>query len=579
MIRLTVESRSTGTRCDSRGFFAMSDAGRHAVHVCESGLERRPLSVAVATVMRKVHDRRGVGRAARCAGSLCGITRCGLVIPNKRVETRQVARKGPSRQGFAGEAADRTRRDSAVATATVARHGTHDLRLLRLKRAPRRLVRRLLSLPMKRTSAMPITTNPWRFALLGIWLAASAQAQVIERVSVSSTGEAGNNISQSAALSSDGRFVAFTSVAFNLVAQDNNGRRDIFVHDRQTDQTERISITAAGVQSNADAFGARISGDGNSVSFHSEASNLVAGGGDTNGVSDVFLKNRSTGALERISLGVGGVEGNSFSSNLGLSADAQWATLRSGADNLVAGDNNDFDDIFLVELATGSVERINVATDGTEANNFSFGGIVANDAQEILFSSLATTMVAGDTNNRIDVFVRDRSVPETRRVVFAPGGGQLNDQARLSDATPDGRFVLFVSNAIVFDPSDTNGGFDLFVLDRDSGMVEAVSVATSGSFGNFATSAGRISATGRYVVFSSDASNLVTGDTNGRTDIFLRDRFRAETVRLSVSAEGVQGDFNSTAPAISADGRFVAFQSLSTTLVPNDDESETDVFV
>jgi Tol biopolymer transport system component len=197
----------------------------------------------------------------------------------------------------------------------------------------------------------------------------------------------------------------------------------------------------------------------------------------------------------------------------------------------------------------------------------------------VAFGSYAWNLVSGDTNGRVDVFVHDRATGVTERVSVDSGGAEANDDAGWSSLSADGRFVVFASWATNLVPNDTNNLPDVFVHDRATGVTEIASVDSGGAYGNGMSFFCSISADGRFVAFDSRSSNLVSGDTNGGVDIFVRDRFNGTTERVSVDSFGNQGDRNGIRPAISADGTMVAFVSDSTNLVPGDTNVEWDVFV
>src|SRR5437762_758323 len=214
--------------------------------------------------------------------------------------------------------------------------------------------------------------------------------------------------------------------------------------------------------------------------------------------------------------------------------------------------------------------RVSVASDGTEGNDVSLGSALSADGRFVAFDSAATDLVAGDTNGVSDVFVHDRQTGTTERVSVASGGAQGNGSSGLIGfafppaLSADGRFVAFVSAATDLVAGDTNGVSDVFVHDRQTGTTERVSVASGGAQGNgnsggfFAVPA--LSAAGRFVAFQSAATNLVAGDTNGTTDVFVHDRQTCTTERMSVASGGAQGNGVSAGPALSADGRVVAFR-------------------
>src|SRR5947209_1614213 len=264
----------------------------------------------------------------------------------------------------------------------------------------------------------------------------SAGAQTTVRVSVASDGTEGNDVSLGSALSADGRFVAFDSAATDLVAGDTNGVSDVFVHDRQTGTTERVSVASDGAQGNGSsglvtfAFPPALSADGRFVAFVSFATNLVAS--DTNGATDVFVHDRQTGTTERVSVASDGTEGNAASAGATLSADGRFVAFHSAATNLVAGDTNGTNDVFVHDRQTGTTERVSV-------NGFSAGPALSADGRFVAFHSTATNLVAGDTNGATDVFVHDRQTGTTERVSVASDGTQGNDASSYPALSADGR--------------------------------------------------------------------------------------------------------------------------------------------
>ena len=411
----------------------------------------------------------------------------------------------------------------------------------------------------------------------GGFVCTPAAAQVTERESVASDGTQGNFASVAPALSADGRFVAFESVATNLVPGDTNGFGDVFVHDRMTGTTERVSVALDGTQGNARSLSPALSADGRFVAFASTASNLVAG--DTNGRQDVFVRDRMTGTTERVSVASDGTQGNASSYTPALSADGRFVGFNSDADNLVPGDTNASTDVFVHDRMTGTTERVTVASNGTQGNSDSFTPALSADGRFVTFESDADNLVPGDTNGSTDVFVHDRQTGKTERVSVTSNGTQGNSDSFTRALSADGRFVAFESDAHNLVPGDTNGSTDVFVHDRLTGTTKRVSVTSDGTQGNGGSDFPVLSADGRFVAFESDAHNLVPGDTNGFTDVFVHDRLTGTTERVSVASDGTQGDSASVHPAISADGGIVAFNSAATNLVPSDTNAAVDVFV
>jgi|GEM_PF-1585857 len=239
---------------------------------------------------------------------------------------------------------------------------------------------------------------------------------VVQRVSVASGGTQGNGDSGCPSISADGRYVAFQSYASNLVPGDTNGTWDVFVHDRLTGQTTRVSVASDGTQGNGDSECPSISADGRYVAFASLASNLVPG--DTNGTWDVFVHDRLTGQTTRVSVASGGAQGNSGSWCPSISADGRYVAFQSYASNLVPGDTNGVLDVFVHDRLTGQTTRVSVASDGTQGDSYSFGSSISADGRYVAFSSLASNLVPGDTNDKPDIFVAAAVEPTAMRLLW-----------------------------------------------------------------------------------------------------------------------------------------------------------------
>ena len=384
--------------------------------------------------------------------------------------------------------------------------------------------------------------------------------------------------------------MAFSSDASNVVAGDTNDSTDAFLRDLLTGTTERISVDSDEAQGNgrslASASSSTVSADGRFVAFNAFASNLVAG--DTNFRLDVFVRDRVAGTTERISVDSDEVQGNFASYSASISADGRFVAFFSDAWNLFAGDTNNSRDVFVRDRFAGTTERVSISrSSGGLADSHSDHPEISPDGRFVAFYSEATNLVAGDTNARSDIFVRDRLASTTERVSLRSGGGQADGHSDDPVMSADGRFVAFWSDATNLVAGDTNGVRDVFVHDRETGVTERVSVsggeaqgnAFSGGFLHFASMGTSISADGRFVAFRSTASNLVAGDDNNAADMFVRDRLAGTTERVSVDSAGGQANGDSYTVSISADGRFVAFESAATNLVAGDTNGFDDIFL
>ena len=397
------------------------------------------------------------------------------------------------------------------------------------------------------------------------------------RVSVSSAGGQANSNSQYPSVSADGRYVAFFSLAANLVQGDTNALEDIFWRDMQTGITKRISVASNGAQTNNASYYPSISSDGRYIAFESSATNLVSG--DTSGNYDIFVHDIQTGTTTQASVNSNGTQANGASTFPSISADGRYVAFKSSATNLVSGDTNGMDDIFMHDMQSGMTTRVSMHSSGTQANNGSADPSISGDSRYVAFHSYASNLVSGDTNGQLDVFVRDRQSGVTTRVSMDSNGTQTNGSSYNPSISADGRYVVFESQSTNLVPEDTNGNIDIFVRDIQAGITTRVSVNSSGLQGNSYSEEPSISADGRYVVFYSAASNLMSSDTNGATDIFMHDMQTGVTTRVSVASNGAQANNGSSSPSISADGQYIAFQAYSTNLVTGDTNGVGDIFI
>jgi Tol biopolymer transport system component len=342
----------------------------------------------------------------------------------------------------------------------------------------------------------------------------------------------------------------------------------------------RVSVDSAGNQGNQGPFYyffPSISPDGRFVGFASPASNLVPG--DTNASDDIFVRDTLANTTTRVSFDSAGNEGNSESYNPSMSADGRFVAFNSDASNIVPGDTNNTDDIFVRDTLTNTTARASVDSTGNQGNNGSLFPSLSTNGRFVAFNSDASNLVPQDTNNEPDIFIRDLLTNTTIRLSVDSAGNQGNNGSLFPSISGDGRFVAFDSRASNIVPGDTNNTDDIFVRDTLTNTTARVSVDSAGNQGNSASGSPSISADGRFVAFESSASNLVPGDTNNTTDIFVRDTLTNTTARVSVGLAGNQGNSESLAPSISADGQRVAFSSDATNLVPGDTNNISDVFV
>lgn len=402
----------------------------------------------------------------------------------------------------------------------------------------------------------------------------------IKRVSVVSDGSQADGESSHhdfPSISVNGRYISFASRATNLVPDDTNKTQDIFIHDQETGQTTRVNISTDGVQANGYSHNPSVSADGRYIAFSSYATNLVPD--DTNGASDVFVYDQETRETMRVSVDSNNVQANEDSYYSFISADGRYISFGSYATNLVSNDTNNKRDVFVHDRETEQTIRVSVSSDGIQSNRNSGESSISADGCYISFGSHATNLVAGDTNGEYDIFVHDRETGQTTRVSVSADGVQANENSGCSSISADGRYISFDSYATNLVSDDTNNTSDIFIYDRETGQITRASVSTDSVQANESSYCSSISADGSHIVFSSGATNLVSDDTNGEYDIFVHSRETGETTRVSVSTDSVQANEDSDYPSISVDGRYIAFASDATNLVPDDTNGVWDIFV
>lgn len=440
-------------------------------------------------------------------------------------------------------------------------------------------------------------------------------AGVIALVSAASDGTPGNAQSGISAISANGRFVAFSSTSSNFTIAGNNGFFNIFLRDTCTaapagcaPSTVPISVAPDGSLGNGDSGNSltfatypAISADGRYVAFASNATNLVAN--DSNAVTAIFLRDTCTGAAAGctpvtalVSVASDGTPANGNSLDPSISSDGRFVVFDSDGANLVGNDNNGKTDVFLRDTCIGaapgctpSTVRLSVASDGTEGNDVSNSPAISGGGRYVAFQSFANNLVANGPGLFVNIFVRDTCfgaaagcTPGTSLVSLGPGGVFGNEGSTFPTISGDGRFITFASLASNLVAGGTTQGVNsVFVRDTCAGVAgctpatSLVSLSSAGAQGNGASGLPTISSSGRFIAFNSDADNLVIGDTNGSTDVFVRDTCAGapagcspSTVIVSVKPDGTQGNFNSSIPSISADGHFLTFGGGASNFVP-----------
>jgi Tol biopolymer transport system component len=427
-------------------------------------------------------------------------------------------------------------------------------------------------------------------------LTVSGTASATEKVSTNNTSVSGNDNSgnglHSGSISADGTYVVFASDATNLVTDDTNGLSDIFVKNTKTKSTERVSFNKNGTQitTGTGSFNPVISADGRYVAYQSNG-NL---GWTASGNSEIYLYDRTSKSTELISKSTSLNWGTGNSYNPSISADGRYVAFDSAATNLAdpnyefgGTDANGVSDIFVRDRVTGVTKRVSLSSsDGQTIGSDSTHPSISADGRYVAFQSKATNLVSGvtDPNGYNYIYVRDIWGGTTQIATWKFWGQyvQPNNNCANPSISADGHYVVFESDAtnLNYFSGDTNGKTDIFranMFQAGAPTINLVSCATNGAQGNNWASTASISADGRYVSFTSWASNLVSGD-NAWNNIFVKNMATGKIKRLSVSSNGIAGNSYSFNTAISADGRYVVFDSLASNLVP-DTNGKTDIFM
>ncbi len=405
-----------------------------------------------------------------------------------------------------------------------------------------------------------------------------AVEEKLTRISIAADGTQANGHSIMRVGHTMGRCVTFYSEASNLVAGDTNECADVFVYDLWSRRLSRVSIASNGGQADGGSYDPTVSSDGRFVAFWSDATNLVEN--DTNGCGDAFVHDRWSGQTSRVSVASDGSEGNGISREPGVSDDGRFLAFYSEASNLVDDDANECSDIFVHDRTTGLTTRVSVSSEGEEGNNYCWHrSSLSMDGRYVGFASSADNLVPEDANRQMDAFVHDRLTRSTTRVSVASDGKEGNAGAGNCAITPDGRMAVFSSGSTNLYLGDNNRAHDVFRHELASGVTEVLSLPGGGPRSNGHSYSPSASRDGSIVAYFSLASNLVPGDNNDKYDVFVQDRSTRVTVRVSVAADGQEGNGASAYPCMSADGRWVAFFSSADNLVPGDTNGVADIFL
>ncbi len=399
-----------------------------------------------------------------------------------------------------------------------------------------------------------------------LYIVRDAGDLVIESASVEprlvSTGSAGRGLtgtSDAASISADGRFVVFASEAGSVVDGAAASAPSVYLKNLVTGAVQPVASSTGGTVADAPAYSGALSADGRWVAFDSEADNLVAG--DTNGAFDVFVKDLQTGAIVRASLGTAGAQADNNSFSAALSGDGRTVVFNSTASNLGASDARP--QLFARDLDTGLLTKVSATAGGSFGNGVSEGASIDADGSRVAFVSTAANLLtgAGAATSGRQAFVKDLDNGAVTLLSASAAGVPGNAASHAVSISADGRWVAFSSDASNLVAGDGNGARDIYLKDLDTGALQRVSTSAANAQANGASADPFVSGDGRYVVFSSSAANLVAGDTNGVADVFVKNLQTQAIARVSVGTEGAQATTASTALGISADGLHIVFSS------------------
>jgi hypothetical protein len=430
-------------------------------------------------------------------------------------------------------------------------------------------------------SAVRRATLPAGAALvivIGVFTALLGASGQTTLVSVSTGGVPGEGSTGAGNMTADGRYAVFFSISTNLAPEDTDRFFDVFVRDLQSGTTTLESVSSDGTKGFGSSTWPFITDDGRYITFQSDAGNLVAGG--TNGRQHIYVRDRVAGTTELVSMSTAGVQADNLNDIGNISGDGRFVVFISYASNVVPGDSNASPDVFVRDRQAATTTRVSVSSSGGQANGSSFWPRISADGRFVAFVSVATNLAGNDANGTVeDVYVHDMQTRTTRRVSLSSAGVQANSVSTVPSLSSDGQILAFASFGNNLVAGDTNGHWDVFVRDLQTGVTDRVSVSSSGAQGNEESGAPYMSPDGRFISFHAVASNLIAGDTNGFLDVFRHDRLTGTTDLVSISSTGFQGNADANNAAISADGSRIAFYSNASNFVADDVNGSLDMFV
>jgi serralysin len=413
-------------------------------------------------------------------------------------------------------------------------------------------------------------------------------ATTLQIVSSSSAGLTANNSSTSPSFSADGRYVAFQSSASNLVSGDTNNGWDVFVKDLQTGTVQRISTSSTGAQG-TETYSrpgeTSFSADGRYVLFTSSLEGLNPDAGYSGGYAHIYLKNLQTGEIQTVDTSSDGVLATNHSTNVSLSSNNRYVMFTSEDSNLVNGDTNGRMDIYIKDLQTGHLNLVSRDSAGNISDGGSWGASFLPGGNSIIFQSSASNLVNNDTNGSLpDIFIKNLLTGTVTLVSTNALGAQGNGYSYNPSVSADGQYFAFTTT-VNFDGNDLYG-MDIYIKNLQTGAIKIVSTNALGEYSNSQADGAVVSSDGRYVVFTSLANNLVPGDANNENDVFIKDLVSGDIKMLSGSAIGssrsISGEYSYTDLSnrgFSPDNKFILFSTVADNPNLGDLNGSTDILL
>lgn len=435
-------------------------------------------------------------------------------------------------------------------------------------------------------SRRPARSAPLLLAVLLVFALpspASAARETIRRVSVKPDGGQVKRPSGFGTVSNNGRFVVFISDSGKLVPNDTNDFTDVFVFDRRNGTTERVNVASDGSQMlgpwGSENTHVDISGDGRFVVFSTVSPGLVPN--DTESHNDVFVRDRKKDKTTRVSVASNGDQADADSFEPVISSNGRYIGFQSVAENIsdVPLPNDPFTVVrsYVHDRKEDTTSLVSLSSDGDVSNDHTAGINLSGDGRYAAFDSRATNLSNTDRRRTGDVFVRDLFLGRTKHVSKSTREEPGNEGSFEPTISGDGRFVSFTSEATNLVGHDDNDQLDVFVRDREKGVTKRVSVASDGGEGNGFSFGGEVAANAPVAVFVSRATNFQGGTDSD--DIFRHNWRTGKTKLVSTSFRGGAADDHCIRPHVSGDGRIVTFTSQASNLVRHDTNDVSDQFV